>query len=273
LSRIAETFGALRARREIALLPYLTVGFPSVEATVELGAAIVRAGADGLELGIAFSDPLADGATLQRASQQALDHGVRLADAFEVVRRLRAAVSVPLVFMSYYNPVQRHGVERFCALAAQAGADGLIVPDLPAEEAAPLQAACDAVGLSLIAMVAPTTPDDRIAAACADASGFIYCVALVGVTGARASLADDLPVFLDRVRKCAQVPLVVGFGISRPEHVAALAGSADGAIVASALADLIDRTPPEERVAAAGRYVAELKAACHVPSRASRAPS
>src|SRR5262249_54560005 len=171
------------------------------------------------------------------------------------------------------NPVQRHGVERFCVLAAEAGADGLIVPDLPVEEVAPLQAACHAVGLSLIAMVAPTTPDDRIAAACADASGFIYCVALVGVTGARASLADDLPVFLDRVRKCAKVPLVVGFGISRPQHVAALAGSADGAIVASALADLIDRTPPEERVAAAGRYVAELKAACQVPSQGAKAPS
>jgi tryptophan synthase alpha chain len=261
VSRIDDTFTALRARGETALLPYLAVGFPERGATADLAIELVRGGADGLELGIPFSDPLADGATLQRVCQQALDSGFRLDDAFDTARRIRAEVDVPIILMSYYNPVQRRGLERFCREAAEAGADGLIVPDLPAEEADLLRDACRAAGLTLVGMLAPTTTDDRMAAACADAQGFIYCVSVVGVTGARTSLADELPTFLARVRQYATVPLVVGFGIARPEHVAAVAQHADGAIVASALVDLLQNTPSDQRLEAARAYIRDLKAA------------
>jgi tryptophan synthase alpha chain len=261
VSRIDDTFAALQARGETALLPYLAVGFPERGATAALAIELVRGGADGLELGIPFSDPLADGATLQRVCQHALDAGFRLDDAFDTARRIRAEVDVPIVLMSYYNPVQRRGLERFCREAAEAGADGLIVPDLPSEEAGLLRDACRAVGLTLVGMLAPTTTDDRMAAACADAEGFIYCVSVVGVTGARTSLADELPAFLARVRQHATVPLVVGFGIARPEHVAAVTQHADGAIVASALVDILEKTPPGQRLETARAYIRDLKAA------------
>ncbi|HLH21005.1 MAG TPA: tryptophan synthase subunit alpha [Chloroflexota bacterium] len=259
MNRIDTAFAALRARGEMALLPYLSVGFPARGETAALALELVRAGADGLELGIPFSDPLADGATLQRVNQQALDAGFRLADAFATAREIRAATDVPLVFMSYYNPVQHYGLEGFCTQAAGSGVDGLIVPDLPVEEAETLRVACGRAGLQLITMLAPTTPDGRMAAACTQAEGFIYCVSVVGVTGARTSLADELPAFLRRVRRYTAVPLVVGFGIARPEHVAAVREYADGAIVASALVDLLRGVPADERAAVAARYIAEMK--------------
>jgi tryptophan synthase alpha chain len=223
---------------------------------------LLRAGADGLELGIPFSDPLADGATLQRVNQRSLDAGFRLADAFATARAVRASSEAPLVFMSYYNPVQRGGVDAFCAEAAAAGVDGLIIPDLPVEEADSLRATCARRGLQLITMVAPTSPDSRLASACARAEGFVYCVSVVGVTGARAAVADELPTFLGRVREHCAVPLVVGFGIARPEHIAAIAPYADGAIVASALVDLLVDQAPAERAAVATQYIREMKGAC-----------
>jgi tryptophan synthase alpha chain len=262
VSRIDATFERLRARHETGLLPYLSVGFPARGDTAALAIELLRAGADGLELGIPFSDPLADGATLQRVNQRSLDDGFRLADAFATAREIRSATEAPFVFMSYYNPVQRRGVEAFCVEAAAAGADGLIVPDLPVEEAGLLHRTCSAHGLQLITMLAPTTPDDRIAAACTTAEGFIYCVSVVGVTGVRTSLSADLPQFLGRVRRHTQVPLVVGFGIARPEHVRAVAEHADGVIVASALVDLLADLPAAERAATAARYVRDMKAAC-----------
>jgi tryptophan synthase alpha chain len=256
------SFATLRARGETALLPYLSVGFPAPGETAALAIELVRAGADGLELGIPFSDPLADGATLQRVNQQSLDAGFRLDHAFATARAIRTASEVPIVFMSYYNPVQRHGIDAFCEAAAASGADGLIVPDLPVEEAEPLREACGQRAMKLITMLAPTTPDARMAVACATASGFIYCVSVVGVTGARSSLADELPAFLGRVREHTDVPLVVGFGISRPEHVARVGKLADGVIVASALVDLLESAAPERRAATAADFVRQMKAAC-----------
>jgi tryptophan synthase alpha chain len=261
VSRIDATFARLRARGETALLPYLSVGFPDRGETAALALELLRAGADGLELGIPFSDPLADGATLQRVNQRSLDAGFRLADAFATAREIRAATDAPIVFMSYFNPVQRRGIESFCAEAAAADVDGLIVPDLPAEESAPLRQTCARHGLQLITMLAPTTPDSRLAAACASAEGFVYCVSVVGVTGARSALADELPVFLGRVRQHTRVPLVVGFGIARPEHVAAVAEHADGVIVASALVDLLQDVPTAVRATTARQYVRDMKAA------------
>jgi tryptophan synthase alpha chain len=273
VKRLERQFAALRGRGELALLPYVSIGFPSRELTAELAIELVRAGADGLELGIPFSDPLADGVTLQRVSHEALEAGITLADAFGTARTVRASTEAPLIFMSYYNPIQRRGLGQFCAAAAEAGIDGLIVPDLPLEETNPLREACAATGLALILMVAPTTPASRLAATCAKAEGFIYCVSLIGVTGARQALAQQVPALLARVRAYTSLPLVVGFGISRPEHVAALSSVADGAIVASALADLLEKAAPDQRLRAGAEYIRSLKAACLAPHAATKLPA
>lgn len=261
MNRLDRTFARLRAAGELGLLPYLTTGYPDPNACAELLEAMADAGADGLELGVPFSDPLADGATLQRAGSLALEQGASLGMALDLVRAFRARHDTPVVAMSYYNPLLAYGLEALGRAAASAGLDGLIVPDLPIEEAAPLRASCAAHGLHLVSLLAPTSTDARIEQTARLASGFIYCVALVGVTGARGRLSDDLPAFLQRVRAQCRQPLVVGFGISRPEHVRAIAGLADGVIVASALADLIERSPPEERIPTVRRYLRELKAA------------
>lgn len=260
MTRIEQTFARLRAAREIGLFPYLTAGFPTVDATPKLLDAVLAAGADGVEIGIPFSDPVADGVTLQHASARALASGARPATALEVIAALRRRYDRPAVLMTYLNPVLAYGVERFCRDAATAGADGLIVPDLPPEEAGPVLVACRAAGLRYIFMLAPTSTDERIAAVAQQAEGFIYCVALVGVTGARQTLDAALVPFLRRVRERCPQPLVVGFGISAPEHVRALRGLADGVVVASALADLIERAGADAP-AEAQRYVARLKAA------------
>lgn len=262
-SRLAALFAGLRSRGELGLMPFLTCGYPDIQATLELVPALEAAGADALELGVPFSDPVADGATIQRASEGALRNGVTLARCLEMLGQLRRerGVGLPVLLMGYYNVFFAYGVERIAADLAAAGGDGLIVPDLPPEEAAPLHAALRSHGLDLIFFVAPTSSDERIRTITAGASGFLYCVSLTGVTGARERLADELPTFLKRVRAATDLPLVVGFGISRPEHIARLKGLADGAIVASALIDLLDRTPPAERIAAIQAYLRALKAA------------
>jgi tryptophan synthase alpha chain len=261
MSRIAETFAVLKAERRTALMPYLMVGFPERDSVLELAPALEAAGADMFELGVPFSDPLADGATVQRASEQALANGVRLSVCLATVAALRErGLRAPLVLMGYYNPFLRYGLQRLAAEAAAAGADGFIIPDLPPEEAAECQATCRAYGLDLIFLVAPTTPDERIAAIARIASGFLYCVSLTGVTGARRELWAGLPDFLDRVRRLTDLPLVVGFGISSAAHVRQVGAHAEGAIVASALIDTIESVPPEQRAEAAVAFVRELKA-------------
>jgi tryptophan synthase alpha chain len=261
MSRLEATFERLRSAGELGLFPYLTVGFPDPAACGQLLAAMVAAGADGFELGVPFSDPLADGATLQRVGNLAIEQGASVEMALDLVRGLRQSSQAPVILMTYYNLLLAYGLERLMVDGTTAGIDGLIVPDLPLEEAAPLQRICGGAGLDLVCMLAPTSTEARIAATSELASGFIYCVALVGVTGARSELSSDLPEFMARVRKHCRQPLVVGFGISRPEHVAAMRGQADGVIVASALADLIERTPASQRTAKVAAYVGELKAA------------
>ncbi|HWQ12999.1 MAG TPA: tryptophan synthase subunit alpha [Roseiflexaceae bacterium] len=261
MSRIAETFERTRAAGRPALMPYLMAGFPERDSALELAPALEEAGADMFELGVPFSDPLADGATIQRASERALRNGVRLRDALETVAQLRArGLRAPVVLMGYFNPFLQYGVERLAQDAAAAGADGLIIPDLPPEEAAACHTACGAAGLDLIFFVAPTTPDERIRRIAELASGFIYCVALTGVTGARTALWSGLPELLRRVRRHTSLPLVVGFGISTAEHVRQVGQLAEGAIVASALIDAIESAPPEERVARAAAFVRGLRA-------------
>lgn len=264
MGRIARRFQLLRARGEAALAPYLMAGYPTLGATSELLYAIVQAGADLVELGIPFSDPLADGATLQAANQHALAGGATLSRVLDLVASVRSTIAVPLVLMSYYNPVLRMG-DRFAAQAAAAGVDGLIIPDLPVEESAPLRDACGAVGIDLVGMVAPTSPDDRVKRIARSASGFVYCVSLKGVTGARHELSDGVRPLVERVKAETSLPVMVGFGISTPDHVRAVTAFADGAVVGSGLLDRIDRAPGAP-VEAAAHLVEELKGACRVRS-------
>lgn len=260
MSRITQTFERLKAQRRVALMPYLMTGFPERESALELAPALEAAGADLFEFGVPFSDPLADGATHQRASERALKNGVRVRDTVEQVAAMRAAgITAPLVPMGYYNPFLQYGVERLARDMAQAGADGLIIPDLPPEEAELVHDACRSAGLDLICFVAPTTPDERIERIARLASGFIYCVSLTGATGARQELWSGLPEFLGRVRSHTDVPLAVGFGISTAQHVAEVGRVAAGAIVGSALTNVLEQAPPEERVERAVAFVRGLR--------------
>lgn len=240
MSRIQNTWRELAAAQRRALILYLTVGFPQRESALEIVPQLIAAGADMIELGMPFSDPLAEGVTIQGASQMALKNGVTMRYCLETVRQLRErGVNVPLLLMGYLNPLLRYGVEQFCKDAAEAGVDGLILPDLPPEESGDLDAACRAHGLDLIMFVAPTSTESRIAHVAEHATGFIYCVSVKGVTGARSEVSPELPGFLQRVRARTQTPIAVGFGISRPEHARQVAQIADGVIVGSKLIDLV----------------------------------
>jgi tryptophan synthase alpha chain len=245
VSRIAATFARLREQRRLALIAYLTAGYPRLDLTPDLVEAATQSGADAIELGIPFSDPLADGRTIQAASQVALKGGMTVARALEAARASRTKTDVPLLFMTYLNPILAFGLERFCRQAADAGIDGLIVPDLPPAESADLRRAADASQIDLVFFVAPTSSEAGIDAACKAATGFIYCIAVTGVTGARAELDPAVLPLIETVRKQTSLPIVVGFGISRIEHLRAMEGKADGVIVASALLDAIARAPED----------------------------
>jgi tryptophan synthase alpha chain len=259
IARIRAAFAAAKAEGRAAFIPYVTVGHPDVGTEQDVVPALVAAGADIFELGIPFSDPLADGPVIQRSTQAALANGITLDKCLDAVRDLRAAgVTVPIVFLGYANPIIQKGEEAFAAACAAAGADGVIVVDLPPEEAGELRAACDKHGIALIAMLAPTSTETRIAQVAALATGFVYCVGLTGVTGARDSLAGDLGAYLDRVRAHISIPIAVGFGISRPEHVATVGKMADGVAVGSALVRRLEELPPAERADGAAALVCWL---------------
>ena len=258
MSRIGAMFARLRAERHLALIAYLTVGYPRLDVTPSLVEAAAQSGADAVELGIPFSDPLADGRTIQAASQVALKGGVTVARALESASAARRQTDAPLLFMTYLNPILAFGLERFCRAAAEAGVDGLIVPDLPPTESAELRRAADASHIDLVFFVAPTSSEAGIAAACRAATGFIYCIAVTGVTGARAELDPSLLPLINTVRKQTRLPIVVGFGISRIEHLRALEGKADGVIVASALLDAIARAP-EDAATQVRRFLGGLR--------------
>jgi tryptophan synthase alpha subunit len=255
---IREAFAAAREANRAALVPYVVCGRPSVEAMPELLAALADAGADVIELGVPFSDPLADGPVIRDATRLALDAGVTVATCLDVVRGTRAAgVEVPIICMGYVNPLLAYGVERFCADAAAAGVDGLIVPDVPLESAGELRAACAANGLGITFLATPLTSDERIAELAAASTGFLYAVASTGTTGARSDVAAATIELLDRARAVAvEVPVAVGFGVSTAEHVAALAPHADGVIVGSALVARVER-----EAASVAAEVASLRAA------------
>lgn len=257
--RLAEMFARTHAEGRPALIPFVPGGWPEPNATPAIIRAAVAGGADAIEIGFPFSDPLADGVTNQVAYQQALAQGVTLGTVLDAVRASRAeGISVPILLMGYSNPLFSFGVERFVQAAVAAGVDGLIIVDLPPEEAGDLEALAGPAGLHMVYLLAPTSTPERIAVVSAHASGFIYCVSVTGVTGARSALADDLPAFLQRVREQASVPLAVGFGISTREHVEAVGKVADGAVVGSAFVQVVAAASLDQREPAVQAFVEEL---------------
>jgi tryptophan synthase alpha chain len=231
---------AVRADGDLKLVAYMMAGHPTTKRSIEVGKRLADSGIAALEIGIPHSDPLADGPVIQRAGQTALEHGMTVAGALEVAAAI-AAEAVPVVLMTYINPVLSHDPRRFAAEAAQAGVSGVIVPDLPLEESEPVAGWLRSASLDTIFMVAPTTSRERMEAICAHSSGFVYCVTVTGITGARKDLPEGMKELFADVRKETRLPLAAGFGISRPEHMKALRGNADAAVVGSAIVSEIDR--------------------------------
>ena len=231
---------AVRADGDLKLIGYVMAGHPDAKRSIEVGKRLAASGIAALEIGIPYSDPLADGPVIQRAGQAALAAGMNVSGALEVAQAV-AAEGAPVVLMTYVNPVLSYDPRRFAADAAQAGVAGVIVPDLPAEESEPVASWLRSAGLDVIFLVAPTSPEERIRNICAHSSGFVYCVTVTGITGARRSLPRGLKGMLANVRKHTELPLAAGFGISRPEHMQSLRGVADAAVVASAIVSEIDR--------------------------------
>ena len=265
-TRISQRFAALRERGELGVVAYITAGDPSLDATLKFVIALAQAGADVIELGIPFSDPLADGPVIQRASERALRAGTTLASVLELVGRIRrsnsAATEIPIVLFGYYNPMFQMGIEKFAATASAAGADGVLATDLTPEESTDYRRILAAHNLDTVFLAAPTSTDDRIDKISAATSGFLYLISRTGVTGAKDSLPDDLPSLIRRVRSHTSLPLAVGFGISLPGHVSVLGGLADAAVVGSALVSEIEKAQSVDAAAKAlGEKVRSLKEA------------
>ena len=255
MSRIAPIFNQ---PGYTALIPYVTVGYPSIEATLKVVPLLASSGCDIVELGIPFSDPLADGATIQKASFYALKNGVTPQLCLEVAKELCQVVEIPIVFMTYFNPVFNYGLEEFGTACARSGIDGLIIPDLPPEEGSELEAVTQRQGLDLIYLLAPTSTDQRIRLIAERSRGFIYLVSVTGVTGVRDRLPADLEAFVARVRKIATQPLCIGFGISTSEQARQVARIADGVIVGSRIIQLMEA---DESMMAVQNFVRELRQA------------
>lgn len=241
MSRITETFANLQGTRRKALIPFLVAGDPDVTVTMRAVEALVSSGADLIELGVPFSDPIADGPVNQRAYQRALAAGISLTAVLELAKAIRGRFSIPVVLLSYYNPILRYGPDAFCRDAAGAGVDGVVIPDLPADEAADLVRPARAHGVDTVFLLAPTSTDRRIGLTVAQSTGFVYCVSLTGVTGVRDTLAAGLDGLVGRIRAQTTLPVCVGFGVSTPEQARAAAAASDGVIVGSALVALLER--------------------------------
>ena len=246
---IRDLFEAARAADRAVLIPYLTLGHPTLERSLALVDAAIEGGADIIELGVPFSDPLADGPVIQRATHTALEGGATVRRCLELASELRTRhPRIPFLFMGYLNPILAFGEAAFCRACREAGVDGLIVPDLPPEEATDIEARCRENGLALVYLAAPNTPDARLRLICERSQGYVYLVSVTGTTGARDSLPSDLAEFIARVRAITDVPIAVGFGISTPEHAASVAQLADGIIVGSAVVERCERDDAEEEV-------------------------
>ncbi len=256
LDRTAEMFAAAREEGRTPLVLFTPCGFPERDATYGIVKAAFDAGADAVEIGFPFSDPLGDGPANQKAYDLAIRNGFEPGDLWKLARRLRSeGVRAPLLIMGYFNPIVAYGIEAFVRDAAEAGFDGFIVVDLPPEEAGEMERAARAAGLHIVYLLAPTSTDERIRLVAEHASGFIYCVSVTGVTGARAAMSEELPGWLARVRAHTDLPLAVGFGISKREHVLEVGAIADAAVIGSAFVSLIGETPPDRRPEAIRAFV------------------
>ena len=273
-TRISKCFAALRAAGELGVIAYITAGDPSLDATLDFVLALEEAGTDVIELGVPFSDPLADGPTIQRASERALKSGATLPKILELVRRIRESSQIPLVLFSYYNPILQMGLEKFGADAASAGVDGVLATDLSPEESVDYRRILQARHLDTIFLCAPTSTDERLESIASCSSGFVYLVSRTGVTGAKDTLPDDLPALLRRLRNFTKLPVAVGFGISLPGHITLLGGLADAAVVGSSLVAEIERakSPSDAAKALRDRVRALKEAARHGLSRREVAP-
>ena len=258
--RIERKFRALADAGELGLIAYITAGDPSLEASAKIVVAAAEAGADIIELGVPFSDPVADGPVIQRASERALRSGTTLAGVLELVRHLRTRTDVPLVLFSYFNPLLQMGLAKFAEAAASDGADGVLATDLTPEEAGEYRTALQGQGLDTVFLAAPTSTDERLARIAEASTGFLYLVSRTGVTGTREALPEGLPALARRVRKFTTLPIAVGFGISAPSHVSVLGGIADAAVVGSALmAEVEKAASPDAAAIAVATLVRVLK--------------
>jgi len=263
LNRIDAKFAQLKEAGDKALVCFLTAGDPSLNDTVNLVLELAQNGADIVELGVPFSDPLADGPSIQAASFRALERGATVQKVLQTVALIREKTDIPTVLMTYFNPVNHYGAERFAREAANCGADGVILTDLPFEEDDEWKKAADSSGLATISLLAPTSTQERMAMGAKHASGFIYCVSRTGVTGARTDGPDELADLIGRIRTHTSLPVVVGFGISSPEHVRQVTKYADGAVIGSAIVNIIAESgSPDQAVRNAGEFVRTLKSAC-----------
>jgi len=250
----------IRFDHKPGLVVYLTAGDPSLDATREIAIAAIDAGADVIELGVPFSDPLADGPIIQRASERALARGTRLKDVLRLAKEIRAArPAAGLVIFSYLNPMLRYGLRKFADDAAAAGVDGVLATDMIVEEAQEYLAEMSRVNLAPIFLAAPTSPDARLEAIAKHTKGFVYAISRVGVTGTQQSVAGDAAALVERIRRYTRLPVAVGFGISNAEHVAQVAGFADAVVIGSAIVELVERSTPETAPGAVARFIKGLR--------------
>jgi tryptophan synthase alpha chain len=267
--RIAERFAALRAAKKCGLVTYVTAGDPDAEKSAEILKALDRAGADVLEIGVPFSEPLADGPVIQRASERALAGGMTLPRTLDLIASVRSSISAPVVLFTYANPVYRFGIDKFVARAVEAGVDGLLVLDLPIEEAGVLHEAAAAAGIDIIWLLSPTTTTERIRKAAESGRGFLYGISRLGVTGVRSEVAGGAGELASRIRRETDLPVALGFGLSRPEHIQQVGEMADAAVVGSALVDMIAKhaaSPTPALVETVETYVRWLKGSGQQPA-------
>jgi tryptophan synthase alpha chain len=260
MNKIDKKLAEIKQRKRIGLMTHVVVGYPSLEETVTIVKAMDESGVDFVELQIPFSDPLADGSTIMKACEESLAHGTKVKDAFYVLKKLSTEVSIPLLFMSYFNIIFTYGVEKFCKDAKIAGVSGLIVPDMPIDEEQyeHFYAFAKKFGIYVIHVISPASTEERFKKNAAAANGFIYCSAHQGTTGAKTELDPSLQGYLEKVKKFFSVPVAVGFGISQKEHIKSLQGVADIAIVGSAIIDVIKNTDKTKRIPAVKQFIKDL---------------
>jgi len=267
MSRIEATFATLKQRHETALIPFITAGDPDLAVTAELVLTLAEAGADLIELGVPFSDPMADGPTIQAASERALATGTTLKGVLQLVAEVRKTTQIPLILMGYYNPVFCYGAENFARDAAAAGVDALLLVDLPPEEVAEIHGAMSESGIDLITLLAPTTPRERMARLAAAAEGYLYYVSMTGVTGAQKISPEEIRVAVEELKEMTEIPVAVGFGITTAADAKAVGAFADGVIVGSALVKIIaEHGRSEKLLPEVTKFIAELKSGLTVPA-------